>query len=687
MERVNWSTNNNPAQNARDWQTSDLCKQCQDVDLDKVLIAPIHPPEQNRYSEVFKLRISEELLCPLCRFYARLVPAEYRLQLVKSPTFPFNDGRDPDYLFFDIMVPYPYRTDFLRNRDNKIVPIEKAESGGSRYLDVDSQAIDYGVLKNWISHSMKVRLIDCHSRTVTVYGHGDRYVALSYVWGPREEGHSSDDPKSTLRDLNGKSIQVSNVIQDAITVTMGLDLQYLWVDQVCINQDDAEEKQQLLRCMDSIYNQAFLTIVAAAGNRASYDLPGVAYYESAFKKVENSTWSGRGWTFQESFFSRRFLMFTDEQVIFECGGMLQTEDRVRDLDAPTMECGINDLSNIIAQCDGKAQPTSLISLIEKFTCRQLTKEEDVLEAMGGLFNFHSHLEPCIETFWGLPIRWCGYRMLKADLDAYRAGNSHFKHEDIAGAILLGLQWSPNNGERPVTRREGFPSWSWSSWKTVVHGRSYPSTDDETPSGFSIPMHVVTTNNGLVAVNEAFARSLASVRSYETMGYTQTLQFDTQVLEVPFVKWKDYEGRSSYPEDLSIGYIRFGIPRESVRFAVVRSTGSELLSPISRQSSTFRALVWPLFLTCSTADTEDIWKDPGTRTIECVVIGHEYGLLVQTRNGVSKRVGLVRFKCEFLIDGRMRSYNDLDEKWKWSYKVEEVDLRDYFPGSVRTVYLG
>ena len=74
---------------------------------------------------------------------------------------------------------------------------------------------------------MKLRLIDCHSRTVTLHEHGDPYVALSYVWGPSEQGPSSGDPKSALRDLNGKSIKVSNVIQDAITVTIGLDLQYL----------------------------------------------------------------------------------------------------------------------------------------------------------------------------------------------------------------------------------------------------------------------------------------------------------------------------------------------------------------------------------------------------------------------------------------------------------------------------
>ena len=71
----------------------------------------------------------------------------------------------------------------------------------------------------------------------------------------------------------------------------------------------------------------------------------------------------------------------------------------------------------------------------------------------------------------------------------------------------------------------------------------------------------------------------------------------------------------------------------------------------------------------------------------MVIGDEYGLLVQTKDRVSKRVGLVRFKCEFLMNGRMRSDDALDEKWNWCYEAKKVDWGDYFPSSVRTVYLG
>ena len=138
---------------------------------------------------------------------------------------------------------------------------------------------------------------------------------------------------------------------------------------------------------------------------------------------------------------------------------------------------------------------------------------------------------------------------------------------------------------------------------------------------------------------------------------------------------------------SIEIMRSFVPEGRVCFFVVRSTGFELLWPVSRRYPTSKALVWPLDLTCTTADIEDIRKGPETWTIECVVIGHRYGLLVQTRDGVSKRVGLVRFECAFLIDGQMRSLDQLDRKWECNDEIEKVDLTDYFPGVVRTVYLG
>jgi len=83
----------------------------------------------------------------------------------------------------------------------------------------------------------------------------ERYVALSYVWGPP----SRDWPQTIL---------------DAVEVTKRLKEQYLWVDRLCINQSNLQEKQFLISKMDAIYEGAEFTIVSAAGD-ARTGLPGV----------------------------------------------------------------------------------------------------------------------------------------------------------------------------------------------------------------------------------------------------------------------------------------------------------------------------------------------------------------------------------------------------------------------------
>ncbi|KAL2075082.1 hypothetical protein VTL71DRAFT_24 [Oculimacula yallundae] len=86
----------------------------------------------------------------------------------------------------------------------------------------------------------------------------EKYVALSYVWGTGTENE-----------------RWPATVKDAIAVTKKMKLKYLWVDRVCINQDDYEEKMFLVSKMDAIYEGAEFTIVNAAGN-ARTGLPGVS---------------------------------------------------------------------------------------------------------------------------------------------------------------------------------------------------------------------------------------------------------------------------------------------------------------------------------------------------------------------------------------------------------------------------
>ncbi|KAK8011573.1 hypothetical protein PG990_010538 [Apiospora arundinis] len=87
------------------------------------------------------------------------------------------------------------------------------------------------------------------------------YVALSYCWGPREQTqtlrknvatHLTNIPISTL----------SNTCKDAVSVAHLLGFKYLWIDALCIIQDDEDDKGLEISRMGHIYRHADLTICA-----------------------------------------------------------------------------------------------------------------------------------------------------------------------------------------------------------------------------------------------------------------------------------------------------------------------------------------------------------------------------------------------------------------------------------------
>ncbi|KGQ02954.1 Heterokaryon incompatibility protein 6, OR allele [Beauveria bassiana D1-5] len=77
-----------------------------------------------------------------------------------------------------------------------------------------------------------------------------KYQALSYVWGPRGQ----HDP-SVLIDNCPFQISTS-LFQAFLKLTIGASPVTLWVDQICINQLDNAEKQQQVRLMSRVYQQA-----------------------------------------------------------------------------------------------------------------------------------------------------------------------------------------------------------------------------------------------------------------------------------------------------------------------------------------------------------------------------------------------------------------------------------------------
>ena len=78
-----------------------------------------------------------------------------------------------------------------------------------------------------------------------------KYAALSYCWG--------DATITTDIFVNGIEIQVTVNLADALQHLRKLGVGRLWVDALCINQTDKQEKGLQIRNMKHIYSEAEMT--------------------------------------------------------------------------------------------------------------------------------------------------------------------------------------------------------------------------------------------------------------------------------------------------------------------------------------------------------------------------------------------------------------------------------------------
>lgn len=274
-------------------------------------------------------------------------------------------------------------------------------------------------------------VIDCFSRRVVVAGPRCDYVALSYVWGSIA---SRGEDESFQSDLHGRHLP--QTVQDAMNVVRVLGMRFLWVDRYCINGTQSGMKHYTISNMDTIYEAAYLTIIAASGSDGDHGLPrvsgphvvkvlgedsippwnGIVDMELSSRRleqIESSTWSTRGWTYQEGLLSPRHLIFTETCAIVHYRG----GDSVR-------------------------TSTGIFAHINEYSRRCLTYPSDTLNAFLGVLRAYERLRPPAMHVWGVPF-------LVGDHGGIRQPG-------------YGLLWGPYDG-CSLRRIQGLPSWTWAGW--------------------------------------------------------------------------------------------------------------------------------------------------------------------------------------------------------------------------------
>ncbi|KAK1959985.1 HET-domain-containing protein [Colletotrichum sublineola] len=176
-----------------------------------------------------------------------------------------------------------------------------------------------------------------------------RYVALSHCWGTEQ---CFKTLKNNINDFK-KEIgfkELPRTFQDAVKVTRDLGFRYLWIDSLCIIQDDLLDWEQEAASMEHVFSSAIVTIAASSAKSSAEGFllaqrkqqtpviiktasNGTAFIcksiDDFHRDVEMSPLNKRGWVLQERALARRTLHFTSSQVYWECGNGIHGESLMK----------------------------------------------------------------------------------------------------------------------------------------------------------------------------------------------------------------------------------------------------------------------------------------------------------------------------------------------------------------------
>ncbi|KAI1207224.1 HET-domain-containing protein [Annulohypoxylon truncatum] len=253
-------------------------------------------------------------------------------------------------------------------------------------LPVNSGSLEtLGLAKRWLEtcriqhpectaqggHYVPTRLLDTNQgdiklvfrEEVEVSQGGIKYVALSYCWGGSQPLRTLKNNMSSHR-VRMPFENLPATFKDAIKVVRSLGLRYIWIDSLCIVQDDQEDWVREAEQMERVYNNAELVLAAAVASSANdgflRDRPRAKggrinlrlndtnaasqsdqepdledksdiraepdLIQCDYRVIFQDTHTGasklpldeRAWAYQERLLARRYLIFGRDEIRWEC---------------------------------------------------------------------------------------------------------------------------------------------------------------------------------------------------------------------------------------------------------------------------------------------------------------------------------------------------------------------------------
>lgn len=256
------------------------------------------------------------------------------------------------------------------------------------------------------------RLIDVQQRKLTYMEPHVSYVALSYLWGFHPSGEFLQALHSNIAELEHEGSLIRErlpaTIHDAMEACKRLGQRYLWVDRLCILQDESDDKLLYINSMDAIYASAFLVLVVTDGDMHA-GIPGISRERPRWKESESvcsmkleverpgfrneigiSPWNCRGWTYQEGMLAKRKLYMTPYQSFYTCKVSIRSEDpSTVDLDPQAIHA-LSHSSVLKSLDESHGDLYTEQTFIDftnhafRYTFRHLTNPSDILNAFTGV---------------------------------------------------------------------------------------------------------------------------------------------------------------------------------------------------------------------------------------------------------------------------------------------------------------
>jgi hypothetical protein len=172
------------------------------------------------------------------------------------------------------------------------------------------------------------------------------YLALSHCWGKYQNCITTR--KNIAKRIAGVPWKaIPQTFREVMQLALKLGFRYIWIDSLCIIQDDADDWEEQSALMSEIYQNAALTIAATSSNgdnegcctRKTHHIPDIEVTlpedigtcrigvrkplhhfdaQTADGLLDHFPLLTRGWAFQERLLSPRVLHICESELVWEC---------------------------------------------------------------------------------------------------------------------------------------------------------------------------------------------------------------------------------------------------------------------------------------------------------------------------------------------------------------------------------